>query len=74
MINNDGRVVKPMYVEKLVIHVSDAASLLSCSSQVIYKLIANKEIDAYKAGRTWKIYYQSILDYIAARLKNKPSV
>ncbi len=63
-----------MLIEKRVLHVSDVASLLGCSSQVVYKLIDTGELKAYKAGRAWKIDAQSVLDYIAARLKDKTCV
>ena len=52
-----------MYNQTLLLHVSDAASLLGTSSQTIHKLIANGELKAFKAGRSWKISTQSVNDY-----------
>lgn len=52
-----------MYNQTLLLHVSDAASLLGTSSQTIYKLIANGELKAFKTGRAWKIATQSVNDY-----------
>ncbi|WIW70668.1 helix-turn-helix domain-containing protein [Anaerosinus gibii] len=40
-----------MYNQQLLMHASDAASLLGCSSQVIYQLIQRGELKAFKAGR-----------------------
>jgi excisionase family DNA binding protein len=59
-----------MQIEKLVLHVSDAASLLGVSSQKIYEMIHNKELRAFKAGKAWKIYSTDIEDYIKLRLGN----
>jgi len=52
-----------MYNQTLLLHVSDAASLLGASSQTIYKLISNGELKAFKTGRAWKISTQSVNDY-----------
>ena len=52
-----------MYNQTLLLHVSDAASLLGTSSQTVYKLIANGELKAFKTGRAWKISMQSVNDY-----------
>ena len=57
-----------MFINKSVFHVSDAASLLCCSSQVIYELIHNGKLFAYKDGKAWKIPEKSINDYINARI------
>jgi excisionase family DNA binding protein len=40
-----------MLIDKKVLHVSDAASMLCCSSEVIYKLIHENKLPAYKTGR-----------------------
>ena len=57
-----------MQLEKLVLHVSDAASLLGVSSQKIYQMIHTRELAAYKAGKAWKISATAIEDYIRSRL------
>ena len=57
-----------MQIEKLVLHVSDVASLIGVSSQKIYQMIHNKEIPAYKAGKAWKISATAIEDYVKLRL------
>lgn len=57
-----------MKLEKLVLHVSDAASLLGVSSQKIYEMIHNGELDAYKAGKAWKISAASVENYIKVQL------
>lgn len=60
--------VNLMQIEKLVLHVSDAASLIGVSSQTIYQMIYNKELSAYKAGKAWKISASSIEDYIKLKM------
>mgnify|MGYP003618943748 FL=1 len=57
-----------MRIEKLVLHVSDAASLIGVSSHKIYEMIQNKELPAYKAGKVWKIPSEAVEDYIKLRL------
>ncbi|MEN6412819.1 MAG: helix-turn-helix domain-containing protein [Veillonellales bacterium] len=57
-----------MQIEKLALHVSDAASLLSVSSQRIYQMIHNNELDAYKAGKAWKIPVEALEAYMKSRL------
>ena len=57
-----------MQIEKLVLHVSDAASLIGVSSQKIYQMIHDHELLAYKAGKAWKISATAIEDYIKSRL------
>ena len=52
-----------MYNQTLLLHVSEAASLLGTSSQTIYKLIASGSLKAFKTGRAWKISMQSVNDY-----------
>lgn len=60
-----------MNIDKKVLHVSDAASVLSCSSEVIYKLIHENKLPAYKTGRAWKIPEESIENYIKCRINDK---
>lgn len=57
-----------MQVEKLVLHVSDAASLIGVSAQKIYQMIHDNELPAYKAGKVWKIPATAVEDYIKFRL------
>ncbi|MBP2656592.1 MAG: Helix-turn-helix domain [Firmicutes bacterium] len=57
-----------MYNQTILMHVSDAASLLGVSSQTIYKLINGGELKAFKTGKAWKISTQSINDYTNANL------
>ena len=57
-----------MYNQTLLLHVSDAASLLGTSSQTIYKLIANGELKSFKAGKAWKVSMQSVIDYANTKL------
>ena len=57
-----------MQVEKLVLHVSDAASLIGVSAQKVYQMIKNNEMPAYKAGKAWKIPASAVEDYIKFRL------
>ena len=57
-----------MQIEKLVLHVSDAASLIGVSSQKIYQMIHDGELTAYKAGKAWKIPVKAVEDYIKLRL------
>lgn len=57
-----------MHIEKLVLYVSDAASLIGVSSQKIYEMIQCKELPAYKSGKTWKIPATAVEDYIKLRL------
>ncbi len=57
-----------MYNQQLLMHVSDAGSILGVSSQTIYELIHNGEIKAFKTGRVWKIAAQSVNDYANSKL------
>ena len=60
-----------MQIEKLVLHVSDAASLIGVSSHKIYEMIQSKELPAYKAGKAWKIPSEAVEDYIKLRLSKQ---
>lgn len=57
-----------MWNQTLLLHVSEAASLLRTSSQTVYKLIANGELKAFKTGRAWKISMQSVIEYANVHL------
>ena len=58
-----------MQVEKRVLHVSEAAAILSCSSQTVYQLIHTDVLPAFKTGKAWKIPASAIEEYINFRLK-----
>ena len=53
-----------MQIEKIVLHVSDVASLLGVSSKKVYEMIHKGELPAYKAGKAWKIYAASVEAYV----------
>lgn len=57
-----------MQINKLLLHVSDVASLLGVSSQKVYEMIRSEELPAYKAGKAWKIHASSVEIYIQSRL------
>lgn len=57
-----------MYNQEILMHVSDAGSILGRSSQTIYKLINTGKLKAFKTGNAWKISVQSIKDYTNANL------
>lgn len=55
-----------MLIEKVLLHVSDVASLLGCSSHKVYELIKGNQLMAHKEGKAWKIYDDDIQAYIHA--------
>ena len=59
-----------MHINKVTLFASEAASLLGCSTQQIYKLIHIGSLPAYKDAdcRAWHIPEQSIKDYIDSRM------
>ena len=62
-----------MLVEKLVLYVSDVASLLGVSCYVVYQLIHSGQLFAYKipGSRSWHIPAESLQEYIRANKTNK---
>ena len=56
-----------MVIEKFYLTVSETAHVLNCSSQKVYQLIKNGDLDgAYKdsvRGRAWKIPDRAIYRY-----------
>ena len=40
-----------MVINKSILYVSDVASLLGCSSQVVYQLIHSGTLPAFKEGK-----------------------
>lgn len=63
-----------MKLEKDILTVSEAACVLSCSTQCVYRLIHSNALRAYKdaAGRPWRIPESCIKDYVASRM-NPPA-
>lgn len=59
--------MKIVLVPKMVLHVSDVASLIGCSACTVYKLIESGKLRAYKTGRAWKINAEDLLDYLESR-------
>lgn len=59
-----------MIIEKNILTVSEAACVLSCSTQCVYRLIHTHALRAYKdaAGRPWRIPESCIKDYVASRM------
>jgi excisionase family DNA binding protein len=47
--------MKAIAITKTVLHVSDVACLMNCSSIKVYGLIRTGQLDAYKAGKAWLI-------------------
>lgn len=45
-----------------------AASLLGVSFPTVYQLIKKRELSAFKAGKTWKIYSADVEQYAALSL------
>lgn len=60
-----------MQINKRVLYVSEAASLLCCSAYQIYKLIHENKQSAYKdeGSNAWKIPEESIHAYVEKRMK-----
>ena len=59
-----------MLINKTILYVSEATSVLGCSTYRIYFLIHTGILPAYKdeGGKTWHIPEQSIKDYVATHL------
>lgn len=60
-----------MAIEKAVLSVSEAAFVLGCSEQKIYRLIRANALGAYKdvGGRPWHIPDYCVRDYIDSCMK-----
>ena len=65
-----------MFIEEKIYTVSEAASILRCSSQKIYHLIHIKALNAYKdiGGRPWHIPNYCIENYVSSRINDKTSI
>ncbi|MBO4780038.1 MAG: helix-turn-helix domain-containing protein [Selenomonadaceae bacterium] len=59
-----------MQLSKTLLHVSDVASLLNCSSQKIYNLIKTNQLTAYKdaGGKAWKVPVSAVEAYVNSRV------
>ena len=59
-----------MQLPKTLLHVSDVASLLGCSSHTVYNLIKTGQLTAYKdaGGKAWKIPVSSVEAYVKSRV------
>lgn len=51
-------------VVKAVLYVSEAASILGCSSEKVYGLIHSGKLNAHKEGKAWKILAIDLERYI----------
>ena len=62
-----------MTITKCVLFVSEAATMLGCSSQTIYHLIHTNQLEAYKdeGHNTWRIPEAAIHNYITTRLRKR---
>lgn len=65
-----------MIIEKNILTVSEAACVLSCSTQCVYRLIHSNALRAYKdaAGRPWRIPESCIKDYVASRMNSQTPI
>ena len=65
-----------MKIEKTILTVSEAAFVLNCSDQIIYRLIHAKALGAYKdiGGRRWLIPEYSVTDYVESRMRDSVSM
>lgn len=59
-----------MQLSKTLLHVSDVASLLGCSSHTVYNLIKTGQLTAYKdaRGKAWKIPVSAVEAYVKTRV------
>lgn len=67
MINHERKevfIMEVLKIEKIVLHVSEVASLLQCSSLTVYKLIHSGDLSAYKSGKAWKIRVSDLEKYL----------
>jgi len=54
--------MKTISITKTVLHVSDVACLMNCSSGKVYNLIRTGNLDAYKVGKAWLITVDALDD------------
>ena len=53
-----------------VIRPDQVQSRLKCSRSMVYKLIKENKIEAFKVGYAWRIYAQSLDEYIKTSHKS----
>lgn len=58
--------MKAIAITKTVLHVSDVACLMNCSSMKVYGLIRTGHLDAHKAGKAWLITVDALDNYLHA--------
>lgn len=56
--------MKIVAVGKAILYVSEAASILGCSSEKVYGLIHTGRLPAHKEGKAWKILVTDLENYI----------
>lgn len=56
--------MKIIMLPKSMLFVSDAASVMGCSSEKVYGLIHRGELPAHKEGKAWKICVKDLELYI----------
>jgi excisionase family DNA binding protein len=55
-------------VGPLIVKPQEARRMLACSNTRLYELLAERELDSFRDGRSRKITVESILRYIARQL------
>lgn len=56
--------IETVAIQKIQIHVAEAAVLLSTSSLTVYKLISTGKLAAHKEGKAWKIKVKDLVSYV----------
>ncbi|WP_427112725.1 helix-turn-helix domain-containing protein [Megasphaera sueciensis] len=56
--------MKAIPITKTVLHVSNVACLMNCSSSKVYNLIRAGNLDAYKVGKAWLITVDALNNYL----------
>lgn len=56
--------MKTVAISKAELYVSEAASLVGCSSFIIYRLIRDKKLPAHKEGNAWKILVDDLENWM----------
>ena len=46
-----------------ILRPDQAMKRLNCSRSMVYKLIKNGDVEAFRVGSTWRIYGQSLENY-----------
>ena len=59
-----------MLIEKKILSVSETSAILSCSDNIVYRLLHSQALRGYKdfGGRRWRVPAVSITNYIDARM------